>query len=142
MVMDSRNMRAMLHNSIHTYFQAFYSIKCWERGIMHNGAPSKVQCGHRIAHRKWIETKQQPGKVGPGNMIAVAQFLSICCGPSCIRTRYILNLSPPKPALRPSCWTRRPLFEPEEASPAASPSTATTCCRVLPRASNAETDKV
>ena len=26
-------------------------------------------CGHRIAHWKWKETKQQPGTAGPGNML-------------------------------------------------------------------------
>ena len=26
-------------------------------------------CEHRIAHRKWKETKQQPGTAGPGNML-------------------------------------------------------------------------
>ena len=26
-------------------------------------------CGHRIAHRKWKETKLQPGTAGPGNML-------------------------------------------------------------------------
>ena len=27
---------------------------------------SCTACGHRIAHRKWKETKQQPGTAGPG----------------------------------------------------------------------------
>ena len=31
--------------------------------------PRDTACGHRIAHRKWKETKQHPGKAGPGNMI-------------------------------------------------------------------------
>ena len=26
-------------------------------------------CGHRLAHRKWKETKLQPGTAGPGNML-------------------------------------------------------------------------
>ena len=26
-------------------------------------------CGHMMAHRKWKETKQQPGTAGPGNML-------------------------------------------------------------------------
>ena len=26
-------------------------------------------CGHRMAHRKWKETKQQPGTAGPDNML-------------------------------------------------------------------------
>ena len=26
-------------------------------------------CGHRIAHRKWKETKQDPGTAGPGNRL-------------------------------------------------------------------------
>ena len=26
-------------------------------------------CGHRIAHRKWKESKLQPGTAGPGNML-------------------------------------------------------------------------
>ena len=26
-------------------------------------------CGHRIAHGKWKETKQQPGTAGPGNVL-------------------------------------------------------------------------
>ena len=26
-------------------------------------------CGHRMAHRKWKETKQQPGTAGPSNML-------------------------------------------------------------------------
>ena len=26
-------------------------------------------CGHRMAHRKWKETKLQPGTAGPGNML-------------------------------------------------------------------------
>ena len=26
-------------------------------------------CGHGIAHRKWKETKPQPGTTGPGNML-------------------------------------------------------------------------
>ena len=26
-------------------------------------------CGHRMAHRKWKENKQQPGTTGPGNML-------------------------------------------------------------------------
>ena len=26
-------------------------------------------CGHRMAYRKWKETKVQPGTAGPGNML-------------------------------------------------------------------------
>ena len=26
-------------------------------------------CGHRMAHRKWKEIRQQPGTAGPGNML-------------------------------------------------------------------------
>ena len=26
-------------------------------------------CGHRMAHRKWKETKQEPGTAGPGNRL-------------------------------------------------------------------------
>ena len=26
-------------------------------------------CGHRMAHRKWKETKQKPGTSGAGNML-------------------------------------------------------------------------
>ena len=26
-------------------------------------------CGRRMAHRKWKETKQQPGTAGPGNIL-------------------------------------------------------------------------
>ena len=29
-------------------------------------------CGHRMAHRKWKDTKLQPGTAGPGNML-------VCC---------------------------------------------------------------
>ena len=28
-----------------------------------------AECGHRMAHRKWKETKQEPGTAGPGNML-------------------------------------------------------------------------
>ena len=31
--------------------------------------PCSTACGHRMAHRKWKETKQQPGTAGPGNML-------------------------------------------------------------------------
>ena len=33
------------------------------RGMLHTA------CGHRIDHRKWKETKLQPGTAGPGNML-------------------------------------------------------------------------
>ena len=39
---------------------------------------SGTACGHRIAYRKWKETKLQPGTAGPGNILG---FLSISCGP-------------------------------------------------------------
>ena len=29
-------------------------------------------CGHRMAYRKWKETKVQPGTAGPGNMLGAA----------------------------------------------------------------------
>ena len=35
-----------------------------------------------MAHRKWKEIKQQPGKMGQATCLAVAYFLSISCGPS------------------------------------------------------------
>ena len=31
--------------------------------------PNFADKQYRMAHRKWKETKQQPGKAGPGNMI-------------------------------------------------------------------------
>ena len=31
-------------------------------------------CGHRMAHRKWKDTKLQPGTAGPGNMIGCCLF--------------------------------------------------------------------
>ena len=39
-----------------------YTIECPD-------GTSCTACGHRMAHRKWKETKQQPGTVGPGNML-------------------------------------------------------------------------
>ena len=38
-------------------------------------------CGGRMAHRIWKETKQQPVTAGPGNMLDIAYFISIFCGP-------------------------------------------------------------
>ena len=40
-------------------------------------------CGHRMAHRKWRETKQEPGTAGPGNMLG-------CCLVSLHFLGYIL----------------------------------------------------
>ena len=31
--------------------------------------PLFTACGHRIANRKWKETKLHPGTAGPGNML-------------------------------------------------------------------------
>ena len=31
--------------------------------------PYSTACGHRMAYRKWKETKVQPGTAGPGNML-------------------------------------------------------------------------
>ena len=64
-------------------------------------------CGHRIAHRKWKETKLQPGTARPGNRIG-------CClvsfhflwGKLCLR-RYISISRLPKSRL-----TRREDFSP------------------------------
>ena len=38
---------------------------------------SYTACGRRMAHRKWKETKLQPGTAGPGNMLgcSLASFL-------------------------------------------------------------------
>ena len=35
-----------------------------------------------MAHRKWKENKQQPGRAGPGNMLGCCLLFSISCGPS------------------------------------------------------------
>ena len=31
---------------------------------------ASTACGHRMANRKWKETKQLPGTAGPGNMLS------------------------------------------------------------------------
>ena len=49
-------------------------------------------CGHRIAHRKWKETKLHPGTAGPGNMLGCCFFLSISCGPSYVRRLYVSKI--------------------------------------------------
>ena len=42
-----------------------------------------------MPHRKWKETKLQPGTAGPGNMLVwCLVFLSISCGPSYVRRMY------------------------------------------------------
>ena len=47
-------------------------------------------CGHRMAHRKWKETKQQPGTAGPGNILGscLVSFHFLCCGPFYVRRLY------------------------------------------------------
>ena len=46
----------------------------WKTGLKtkfhsHPSFPCPAACGHRMAHRKWKENKQQPGTAGPGNML-------------------------------------------------------------------------
>ena len=45
-------------------------------GYCDNGYCHKLvtACGHRMAHRKWKETKLQPGTAGPGNMLGCCLF--------------------------------------------------------------------
>ena len=58
------------------------SIYCTEIGEMDCGCTEhygrmRLGCtasGHRIAHRKWKESKLQPSTAGPGNMLSVFPF--------------------------------------------------------------------
>ena len=70
---------------IPTFFQA-QDMTQMGKQICHR--PSIFQdvntaCGHRMAHRKWKETKLQPGTAGTGNMLG-------CCLVSLHFLRYIL----------------------------------------------------
>ena len=53
-------------------------------------------CGHRMAYRKWRETKVQPGTAGPGNMpgCSLVSFLfrwAMLCPQAVICYQYILD---------------------------------------------------
>ena len=46
----------------------YYMGHLWQRNDVGNRQKCTA-CGHRIAHRKWKETKLQPGTAGPGSML-------------------------------------------------------------------------
>ena len=52
-------------------------------------------CGHRIAHRKWKETKLHPGTDGPGNRLGFClvsfNFLWAILCPQAVRTIMVLQ---------------------------------------------------
>ena len=41
----------------------------WKNGFIFYSVTCVTVCGHRMAHMKWKETKQQPGTARPGNML-------------------------------------------------------------------------
>ena len=51
-------------------------------------------CGHRMANRKWKETKLQPGTAGPGNMLGCClvtfHFLWAILCPQAVQFDYII----------------------------------------------------
>ena len=87
-VLDSIPLSLVRLNRVDLKYLSVNPERCFS-SCMHvhcTVAPACTACGHRIAHRKWKETKQHPGTAGPGN-----KFLSISCGPSRAHCRNILR---------------------------------------------------